>query len=124
MQFGMLVTATVADLDKAPDAKAAVDNLAATARLRVRPVRGRMVIELPAGATPVDFAYALHTSVGHRCRGARVDGALLQVHDDGPAQGPCVVLTHSIMTDARIVKCLMWTNWMPITRRCLMAVSM
>ncbi|MBX3641526.1 MAG: bifunctional (p)ppGpp synthetase/guanosine-3',5'-bis(diphosphate) 3'-pyrophosphohydrolase [Rubrivivax sp.] len=38
------------------------------------------VIELPAGATPVDFAYALHTSVGHRCRGARVDGALLPLH--------------------------------------------
>jgi len=38
------------------------------------------VIELPAGATPVDFAYALHTSVGHRCRGARVDGALVPLH--------------------------------------------
>jgi GTP pyrophosphokinase len=35
------------------------------------------VIELPAGGTPVDFAYALHTDVGHRCRGARVDGALV-----------------------------------------------
>jgi GTP pyrophosphokinase len=32
------------------------------------------VIELPAQATPVDFAYALHTDLGHRCRGARVDG--------------------------------------------------
>jgi GTP pyrophosphokinase len=32
------------------------------------------VVELPAGATPVDFAYAIHTSIGHRCRGARVDG--------------------------------------------------
>ena len=32
------------------------------------------VIELPAGATPVDFAYTLHTDLGHRCRGARVDG--------------------------------------------------
>jgi GTP pyrophosphokinase len=38
------------------------------------------VIELPAGATPVDFAYALHTSVGHRCRGARVDGSLVPLH--------------------------------------------
>src|SRR5687767_11731946 len=32
------------------------------------------VIDLPAGATPIDFAYALHTDLGHRCRGARVDG--------------------------------------------------
>ncbi|MDQ6880882.1 MAG: TGS domain-containing protein, partial [Pseudomonadota bacterium] len=32
------------------------------------------IVELPQGATPVDFAYALHTSLGHRCRGARVDG--------------------------------------------------
>jgi len=32
------------------------------------------VIDLPAGATAVDFAYALHTDVGHRCRGAKVDG--------------------------------------------------
>ena len=38
------------------------------------------VIELPTGATPVDFAYALHTNVGHRCRGARVDGALVPLH--------------------------------------------
>ncbi len=38
------------------------------------------VIELPAGATPVDFAYSLHTSVGHRCRGARVDDALVPLH--------------------------------------------
>ena len=32
------------------------------------------VIELPVGATPIDFAYVLHTDLGHRCRGARVDG--------------------------------------------------
>src|SRR5690606_37619947 len=35
------------------------------------------VIELPVGATPVDFAYYLHTDLGHRCRGARVDGQLV-----------------------------------------------
>jgi len=35
------------------------------------------VIELPAQATPVDFAYALHTDLGHRCRGAKVDGSMV-----------------------------------------------
>ena len=35
------------------------------------------VIDLPAGSTPVDFAYYVHTDLGHRCRGARVDGAMV-----------------------------------------------
>ncbi len=35
------------------------------------------VIDLPAGSTPLDFAYALHTDLGHRCRGARVDGHIV-----------------------------------------------
>jgi GTP pyrophosphokinase len=35
------------------------------------------VVDLPAGSTPVDFAYALHTDIGHRCRGARVDGQMV-----------------------------------------------
>ena len=34
------------------------------------------VVDLPKGATPVDFAYALHTDIGHRCRGAKVNGAI------------------------------------------------
>ncbi len=38
------------------------------------------VIELPAGATPVDFAYSVHTDLGHRCRGARVDGAMVPLN--------------------------------------------
>jgi GTP pyrophosphokinase len=35
------------------------------------------VVDLPRGATPIDFAYAVHTSLGHRCRGARVDGQMV-----------------------------------------------
>jgi len=35
------------------------------------------VVDLPAGSTPLDFAYALHTDLGHRCRGAKVDGHMV-----------------------------------------------
>ena len=38
------------------------------------------VIDLAQGATPVDFAYRLHTDLGHRCRGARVDGQLVPLN--------------------------------------------
>ena len=38
------------------------------------------IIDLPVGGTPVDFAYALHTELGHRCRGARVDGAMVPLN--------------------------------------------
>lgn len=35
------------------------------------------VVDLPLGATPLDFAYHVHTMVGHRCRGAKVDGRIV-----------------------------------------------
>jgi GTP pyrophosphokinase len=38
------------------------------------------VVELPQGATAVDFAYSVHTNIGHRCRGARVDGAMVPLN--------------------------------------------
>ncbi len=38
------------------------------------------IVELPQGATAVDFAYSVHTNLGHRCRGARVDGAMLPLN--------------------------------------------
>ncbi|TAH11734.1 MAG: bifunctional (p)ppGpp synthetase/guanosine-3',5'-bis(diphosphate) 3'-pyrophosphohydrolase [Curvibacter sp.] len=38
------------------------------------------IVELPKGATAVDFAYSVHTNLGHRCRGARVDGAMVPLN--------------------------------------------
>jgi len=40
------------------------------------------VMALPAGATPVDFAYSVHTEVGHRCVGARVNGKLVPLESE------------------------------------------
>lgn len=62
VQFGMLITATVSDLDKAADARAAVDNLAATARLRVRPVYGSQDSAF-AAALPLGLVLPKHIKV-------------------------------------------------------------
>ena len=45
-------------------------------RVYVLTPQGR-VIDLPQGATPLDFAYAVHSDLGHRCRGAKVDGSIV-----------------------------------------------
>jgi GTP pyrophosphokinase len=38
------------------------------------------VIDLPQGATPIDFAYHVHTELGHRCRGAKIDGVMVPLN--------------------------------------------
>ncbi len=38
------------------------------------------IVELPKGATPVDFAYTVHTNLGHRCRGAKADGVMIPLN--------------------------------------------
>jgi GTP pyrophosphokinase len=45
-------------------------------RIYVLTPRGE-VIDLPTGSTPLDFAYRVHTDIGHRCRGAKVDGRIV-----------------------------------------------
>jgi GTP pyrophosphokinase len=47
------------------------------------------VIALPKGSTPIDFAYHLHTDLGHRCRGAKVDGHIVTL-DTPLLTGQCV----------------------------------
>jgi len=47
-------------------------------RVYVLTPEGR-VIDLPDGGTPLDFAYAVHTEIGHRCRGAKVNGRIVQL---------------------------------------------
>lgn len=40
------------------------------------------IIDLSAGSTPIDFAYHVHTDIGHRCRGARINGKLVPLYEE------------------------------------------
>jgi GTP pyrophosphokinase len=69
-------------------------------RIYVLTPQGR-IIDLPVGATALDFAYAVHTDVGHRCRGAKVDGAIVPL-TQGLASGQQVeILTARIGAPSR-----------------------
>lgn len=68
VNFGMLVTATVLDQDRVAEAKAAVDNLAATARLRLRPVYGAQASAF-AAALPLGLILPKHLKVPTSMKG-------------------------------------------------------
>ena len=51
------------------------------------------IIDLPAGSTPIDFAYHVHTDIGHRCRGARVNGKLVPLDHELKTGDQVEVLT-------------------------------
>lgn len=63
------------------DAREFVDNMKNEVfedRVYVFTPRGD-IIDLPVGSTPIDFAYQVHTDIGHRCRGAKVNGKLVSL---------------------------------------------
>jgi GTP pyrophosphokinase len=63
------------------DAREFVDSLRSDVfqdRVYVFTPKGKLV-DMPTGSTPIDFAYHIHTDIGDRCRGARVNGALVSL---------------------------------------------
>jgi guanosine-3',5'-bis(diphosphate) 3'-pyrophosphohydrolase len=66
------------DVDNASDFMDAMKSDVFDDRVYVFTPRGD-IIDLPAGSTPIDFAYHIHTEIGHRCRGAKIDGKLVSL---------------------------------------------
>jgi GTP pyrophosphokinase len=62
--------------------------------------KGR-VLELPAGATPVDFAYSVHTEVGHQCVGAKVNGQMVTLRHEIVSGDVVEILTQKGHTPSR-----------------------
>jgi GTP pyrophosphokinase len=59
------------------------------------------IIDLPAGSTPIDFAYHVHTDIGHCCRGARVNGKLVPLYQELKTGDNVEILTAKRGTPSR-----------------------
>ncbi|XPE67749.1 TGS domain-containing protein [Shigella boydii] len=62
------------------------------------------IVELPTGATPVDFAYAVHTDIGHACVGARVDRQPPRCRIRLPVVKPSKSLPHRAHGQCRVAE--------------------
>jgi GTP pyrophosphokinase len=69
-------------------------------RIYVLSPQGR-VVELPKGSTALDFAYAIHTSIGHRCRGAKADGKMVTLTQPLESGQTVEILTTKTGTPSR-----------------------
>jgi GTP pyrophosphokinase len=56
------------------------------------------VVTLPVGSTPVDFAYAVHTEVGHRCIGSKINGRLVPLDHKLASGDTCEIFTSKVET--------------------------
>ncbi len=90
-------------MDDAQEARAMMDEMQADMfeeRIYVLTPKGK-VIELPAKATPIDFAYHVHTDIGHRCRGARVNGRMVTLNYQLHTGDKVEILTGKIAAPSR-----------------------
>lgn len=70
-----------ADMQRAEVGRPNVENRLTSSRVYVFTPEGH-IVDLPRGATPIDFAYHVHTDVGHRCKGAKIDGRVVPLTYD------------------------------------------